>query len=423
MKVLFITNLYPPNAIGGYERLCHQVAAEFAANGHGVAVLTSNYGGAEALYPGQVVYCRLRLFADPEDIYRPFEVGADERHAIAAANQMELHAVITAEHPEVIFAWNLFFLDPSLLDGLVDRCPVVFMLTDNWLISARDAPFLSRFFQEHVFGSVPFPRLDSDAGPWCGLPTRWYREPRQPRFAVPHRAIFGSRFVRLFYAAAGIRFRDSTVIHNGVRLPEMPPESFADRAQLVNAIELRLLIAGRVVDLKGVHTAIEALSLLEVTRHRPRVRLTVLGDRRDKKYNQYLTELITATGTASFVTFAEPIPESRLFDLFQNHDIYLFPSLYEPFSLTLIHALAAGIPTIASDVGGNLEIVQDGENGLLFHKGDAEDLARAIRTLAEQPVLRQAISKEARRAARDFTFARMVREMTHYLAETVEAAL
>ena len=421
MKVLFITNLYPPNAIGGYEWLCYQVATEFAANAHRVVVLTSDYGGGEASYPGQVLYRRLRLFADPEDIYRPFEVGTEERHSIAAANQMELHAVIAAEHPEVIFAWNLFYLDPSLLNGLVDGCPVVFMLTDNWLIAAHDPPFLDEFFREHVFGSVPFPRLRSDAGRWCGLPTRGYHAPAQPRLALPHGAIFSSRFVRRFYAEAGIGFRDSTVIYNGVKLPEMPPESFADRAHLVDPDELRLLIAGRVVSLKGVHTAIEALVRLDLVDCPLRIRLTVLGDRRDSEYEQYLTELIVATGTGGLVTFAEPIRESGLFGLFQQHDIYLFPSLYEPFSLTLIHALAAGIPTIASNVGGNIEIVLDGKSGLLFRKGDPKDLARAIGTLAKQPVLRQAVSKEARRVAREYTFSRMVGGMTEYLAKTVEA--
>jgi glycogen synthase len=419
MKVLFVTNLYPPNVVGGYERLCHQVATEFAANGHGVAVLTSSYGGGETLYSGQVVHRKLRLFAHDGDIYRPFEASAEARRAIANENHRILQRVIATERPEVIFAWNLYFLDPSLLDGLGDRCLVVYMLTDNWLIAALDAPFLSQFFQEHVFGSAPFPSPHSDAGRWCGLPTRWYREPQQARFALPHRAIFGSRFVRRLYAAAGIDFRDSTVIHNGVKLLEMPRESFVDRTELIDATDLRLLIAGRVVDLKGVHTAIEALPSLGFAGCRLRIRLTILGDRRDKKYEQYLIELIAATGTAGFVTFAEPVTESELFDLFQRHDIYLFPSLYEPFSLTLIHALAGGIPTIASDAGGNPEIVHDGKSGLLFRKGDAQDLARAIRTLAEQPALRQAVSQEARRVARDFTFERMVREMAEYLSKTV----
>jgi glycogen synthase len=425
MKVLFISNLYPPNAIGGYERLCYQVAAEFAANGHGVVVLTSDYGGGEAFYPGQVVYRRLRLFADVEDIYRPVEISAEERRAIAAANQMELDAVIAAEHPEAVFAWNLFFLDPSLLDALGGGCPVVYMLTDNWLIAALNAPFLGRFFEEHVFGSAPFPPSPppSGGGDWCGVPTRWLRDEKKPRFALPQRAIFGAEFVRRLYAAADIGFRDSIVIHNGVKLFEMPPERFPNRTRLIECAELRLLFVGRVVDVKGVHTAIEALSRLGTAGSQPRIRLTIVGDQRDRSYQRRLAELIAETGTADLVTFAEAVPENDLFDLFQRHDLYLFPSLYEPFSLTLIQALSAGIPTIASDAGGNTEIVQDRKTGLLFRKGDAGDLVRAIRTLAEQPAMRQAVSEEARRVARGYSSCRMVREMAQYLQKTVEGVL
>ena len=71
-------------------------------------------------------------------------------------------------------------------------------------------------------------------------------------------------------------------------------------------------------------------------------------------------------------TFGPPYPDS-LPELFEEHDIYVFPSLYEPFSLTLIHALACGIPTAASRVGGNVEIVRDGVSGVLFKKGDPAD--------------------------------------------------
>ena len=418
MKVLFLSNLYPPIVFGGYERQCHQVATDFVARGHEVAVLTSNYGGGEAFYPGQVVYRRLRLFADADDIYRPFEASAEERQAIAAANQKELEAVIAAEHPDVIFAWNLFFVDPSLLDALGGGCPVVYFLSDNWLIAPLNGPFLSRFFQEHVFGSAPFPPPPVDGGGWCGVPTRWYPPPEQLRVALPQHAIFGAKFVRRLYAAAGIGFRDSIVIPNGVKLFEMPPDRFTDRTRLINPGELRLLSVGRVVDVKGVHTAIEALSGLGTGSSQPRIRLTIVGDQQDRSYQRRLAELIAETGTAGLVTFSAAVPEDDLFDLFQRHDLYLFPSLYEPFSLILIQALSSGIPTIASDAGGNTEIVKDRKTGLLFRKGDARDLVRAIRTLAEQPAMRQAVSEEGRRVARGYSSSRQVGEMAQYLEKT-----
>jgi len=101
--------------------------------------------------------------------------------------------------------------------------------------------------------------------------------------------------------------------------------------------------------------------------------------------------------------------------LFQAHDIYLFPSLYEPFSLTLILALAAGIPTVASRVGGNVEIVHEDESGLLFDRGDAEGLARAVARLGADPSLRERLAVGGRRVSARFTFSRMIEGMDHFI--------
>src|ERR1700760_2446245 len=55
MRILILSNLYPPNVVGGYERLCYEVTAGLAASGHEMTVLTSNYGSGVANYPAQHV--------------------------------------------------------------------------------------------------------------------------------------------------------------------------------------------------------------------------------------------------------------------------------------------------------------------------------------------------------------------------------
>jgi glycosyltransferase involved in cell wall biosynthesis len=117
------------------------------------------------------------------------------------------------------------------------------------------------------------------------------------------------------------------------------------------------------------------------------------------------------------ITFRPPVPESDLFDVFQTHDIFLFPSLYEPFSLTLIHAMAAGIPIVASDVGGNREIVFPEKTGLLFPRSDARELAGAVLKLASNAELRRALAAAGRKMAERFTFQTMVEQVEAYLQE------
>ena len=107
---------------------------------------------------------------------------------------------------------------------------------------------------------------------------------------------------------------------------------------------------------------------------------------------------------------------TALFALFDQPDICLSPSLYEPFSLTLILALACGIPTAASRAGGNVEIVRDRQTGVLFERGNPADLARAVRALASDPDLRRLIASTGREFAGGSTFEAMVARRGRFLA-------
>ena len=436
MRVLFVSNLYPPNVVGGYERLCFEVASAFVERGHDVHVLASDHGGGTAEYPGQTVRRRLRLLAGQE-IYDPFSGDAAARDAVNRANLDALQAALAEIKPDAVFAWNLFFLDRSFLAAL-ERCgrPVSVMLTDNWLLSMERPEHLARFFREHVFGPAPFPLVPAPtpaSPPPPGLLRRLRMlvggaapapvpaseaDDRPPPLRFPFGAVFGAAFVQELYADAGVSFARSRVVHNGVRQEARPDADFPDRTRLVREGELRLLFAGRLVDLKGAHDAVAALPLIDPAEAGVQsVRLTILGDARDAAYAERLRGEVAASGCADRIAFRPPVDEQALFELFGRHDIYLFPSLYEPFSLTLIHALACGIPTAASRAGGNVEIVRDGEGGVLFRKGDPADLARVVLRLARDPALRASISAEGRAAASVFTFDAMVDGMEAFLLD------
>ena len=440
MRVLVISNLYPPNVIGGYERLCFDVTARLVERGHHATVLTSAFGGKAADYPGQAIHRTLRLLVG-SSIYAAFPGSDEERKAVNRGNIDVLRETLTAVRPDVVFAWNLFFLDRSFVSALGEsRAPVVTMLTDNWLINMERPDFLAAFMREQIFGKLAVsPQPAGPAGPVRDM--RWWRRalgwrPASPAAATmpkgspaapasirfPISAVFGSNFVRDLYASSGIAFQDYLVVHNGVTQAARPAQDYLDRSRLVNEGELRLLFAGRLVDLKGAHTAVEALTLLAPSQVGGRqVRLTIVGDKLDASYLLRLNEAIASSGCAAQISMQDPVPEAELFELFQSHDIYLFPSLYEPFSLTLIHALACGIPTIASRAGGNVEIVQDRRSGLLFDAGDPVSLARAITSLAGDGGLRRRIAETGREVAAAFTFDAMVSKMEAFLQERIAA--
>jgi glycosyltransferase involved in cell wall biosynthesis len=407
---LFLTNFYPPNAIGGYERLCYLMASAFATRGHEVSVLTSDYGGKTEDFPGQTIERHLKLLATEGNIYQSFDCLPEERAQINARNVELLEQKVAAERPDVVFVWNLHFFDQPLLDAIQrSGRPVVFLLTDNWLIALLNGAFLRHYFTERVFSHrAPLKQM------YCAL-ARTASSLSRSRFPIRGRAIFGSEFMRSLYTEAGCSFSDATVIYHGVNFGRNGNTQFVDRSTSLTPGELHLLFAGRVVDIKGVHTAIGALPLVIRALPDYRVTLTLLGDSQDQQYVQRLQSLVREYGLSHAVVFAPAVREGELFDLFQRYDIYLFPSLYEPFSLTLIHALGAGIPTVASDIGGNVEIVRHRETGLLFPKGDAAALAAAVVDLGRDSALRCSVSRSAHQAARDYTFERMVTQVEQYL--------
>jgi glycosyltransferase involved in cell wall biosynthesis len=85
--------------------------------------------------------------------------------------------------------------------------------------------------------------------------------------------------------------------------------------------------------------------------------------------------------------------------LMNSLDLFLLPSEAETFGLVNIEAMASGVPVIATEAGGVPEIIQHGENGMLFRPGDAEAAAGFMKLLAENHDLRDRMGKQARQDA------------------------
>lgn len=83
--------------------------------------------------------------------------------------------------------------------------------------------------------------------------------------------------------------------------------------------------------------------------------------------------------------------------MYRDADIFIFPTHRDVFGLVLLHAMAEGIPVIASREGAIPEIVEDGKNGFLFPKGDHAQLAQRVLLLAEDPQMRKQMGRESRR--------------------------
>jgi glycogen(starch) synthase len=402
VRIATVSNFYPPFTIGGYERLCGDVCSELAMLGHDISVLTSRFGGKAPDPKGQSVSRGLRLLANENNIYEPASLSEEDRRILVDQNSASLCRFLERSRPDVVFAWNLYFLGEEFVSELMSQAvPVVAVLTDNWLIAAENPSGIGEFFTRFVHGPETYA---ADAA----LSVTQHR-----RYAQT--AIYGSRFMLDLHHSAGFSFEHERIIHHGVRLPMVPRELRAKRGDVGGGGTIRLLFAGRVVDVKGPQVLLAALPHIRRALAPLDVNLTVLGDRQDAPFLQALEAQIAELGLGAAVTFTPPVAEDELLSLFNEHDIFVFPSLYEPFSLTLIHALAAGIPTVASDAGGNVEIVSHERTGLVFERLSADQLAAAVVRLCTDAALRERISDTAIRVAHRYTFRRMIERIEREL--------
>ncbi|MDD5032462.1 MAG: glycosyltransferase family 4 protein [Patescibacteria group bacterium] len=132
----------------------------------------------------------------------------------------------------------------------------------------------------------------------------------------------------------------------------------------------------------------------------------IIGEGREKKN---LTELIKKHNLEDNVILAGRIPEAARF--LSAFDIYVCSSVKEGLSYTIIETMLNGLPIIATRVGGNPELIEDGKTGLLINSQDADDLADKIKKLKNDTNRQQELSTKARiKAQEEFNLEKMIRE-------------
>jgi glycosyltransferase involved in cell wall biosynthesis len=133
-----------------------------------------------------------------------------------------------------------------------------------------------------------------------------------------------------------------------------------------------------------------------------------------------LEALVAARGLSAHVEFLghrEDVPA-----LLAQADAYVLPSRSEAFPNGAIEAMAAGLPVVASAVGGLLDLIEDGRTGLLVPPADDEALAAAVRSLIDDPARAAAIGSAAREAVLDnYSFDRMVASFEHLYLSGLQA--
>lgn len=181
------------------------------------------------------------------------------------------------------------------------------------------------------------------------------------------------------------------VIPNGVN-----PKKFqvtADpsfRACFAYPWEKIIFFVGRLVPEKGVQVLLQAMPA--ILRRCPEAKLVVAGQ---GPMEDALKNQAQSLGIGYKTHFCGYLDDTERNRLYACADVAVFPSLYEPFGIVALEAMAAGVPVVAADVGGLGEIVRDGENGLKARPGSASSLADHIARVLTDPGLADHLNSRA----------------------------
>jgi glycosyltransferase involved in cell wall biosynthesis len=240
----------------------------------------------------------------------------------------------------------------------------------------------------------------SDAGPSLR------RRLVNPLFGRLPEAIYAvSNDLRRHMIAEGLPGGRVGVIHNGIDPGSRPTP--ADRAAAraamgVDGGAFLLGTAGRLDPVKDIPTLLQAFAAVRWSR--PDARLVVIGD---GSARESLEGQIRGMSAASAITLTGYRGDARR--LLSALDVYVNSSTHEGVSLTILEAMAAGIPVVATHVGGTPEVVLEGETGLLVPARAPQSLASAIEALAGAPGTRRSMGEAGRfRVKRHFSVEAMV---------------
>lgn len=179
-----------------------------------------------------------------------------------------------------------------------------------------------------------------------------------------------SNFSRNRIIEIGAPEGNNVVIHNGISLREFRVKG--NRKQFLKPDEKMIIYAGRIVKEKGLGFLIDAFK--EATSIR-RCKLFVAGD----DTTAYADEMKRKTNSLGLksVVFLGKMDRTSLVRLYKSGDLFALPSAYEPFGIVLLEAMAAGLPIVASKVGGVPEILAGTGNLMVCH-GDTKGFAKAM---------------------------------------------
>jgi glycogen synthase len=376
--VLILSWEYPPIVEGGLARHVRKLTERLASAGTEVHVLTrgGDHAPAEEERHGVTVH-RVREPSFPRDDLDAFLAWVHQMNADMLAAGDALH-----ERFDFDVVHSHDWLVAVAAERLALRMAVPWVVTVHATEHGRHQGWVDKHPQSHIHAV----------------------ERRMVHRA--DRVIACSQYMQGHIASVfGLAAGRVTVINNGIDPTDLhvPDDLEALRAKYAAPDQKLVLLAGRLVYEKGFQDALDALP--RVIRRVGKVRFLVAGT---GTHEAELKVQALRLGLNWHGTFAGWLGDDALHGLYRISDLCVIPSLYEPFGLVALEAMASGCPCIAADTGGLREVVPRAV-GMRFRSRDAGALARTMERVLTDEALHKHLAAEGREHVLRFDWADVAR--------------
>jgi len=354
LRILVLTNLYPPQELGGYGRSIFDFANHLRLLGHKVQVLSSDapyLGGDTGL--DQQVDRGLLLLGSYEGGLHPI-TDPQERERRTQHNRQRLQMQIQAFQPQACLVGNLDMVGQEPLHQL----------------SHHHIPC----WHHHGFSQAAFP---ADQLPSPAL----------------YQPVANSHFSARAIADQLPAFAPIPVIYPGAQT-----HLFSSLNPTPLTEGLRIGFAGLLIGAKGAHVLLEALNILK--QQQVPFECVLAGGSLFDDYPRQLEQYVAQQSLGTQVRFVGKLDRHQLRGFFQQCNVFVFPSTWEePFGISQVEALAAGLLVVSSGTGGAGETVHDDINGRRFQPSNSNDLAQVLRDISRNPQRHEPLRQRARKLA------------------------
>ena len=379
MKILLVSNLFPPDYDGGYEMNAWKLAHGLRRRGADLEVATSRFRPgfapvAEEPWVHRVFEHRLRR---PKPPY-----GGLREKATTARDILHHESAEKVNGP----LFRRFLADRSY------DVAYVFGLHDVGLLCARELtargiPILWHFGDYHIANR----KEHFEQSATYRLLAKTLLRPlieSEAKIDLRH-AAFVSQFLLDAYREKAVPIQTAYILPRGV---EFELGRDVDRSREQPPV---ILMASRVVAEKGHHVALAAARSLAARRPDLDWRLRIVGSG-DEAYLAKLRE--DAKGLGGRVEFLGQRPRSEVVRMLREATLFLSSSIWgEPFANTIIETLGAGTPLVGSGAGSILEVVEPGRSALIYPKDDPEALSQTLERALDDPALRLSLAQNGLR--------------------------